>query len=515
MRKRILDATGRLQTITISPGTFAYTYKGPGTVWTNLALPNTSAITNVYDSGGRLTATRLKNSSGTILNKHDYLYNGGGQRQRQTLTDGSYTTYGLDDDGQLTSSLGYTSGGTPVTSQQLGFGYDAGWNMASRSVNGSPATYTVNDRNQLTMMTGPDYFTNDVNGNLTYWGSQSGWQRNLSYDDENRLVGVTVPGYYIGSYQYDGLSRLRVRSEQRWNGSSWVTSTIRYLYDGMCIVQERDGSNVPQVTYTRGKDLSGTIEGAGGIGGLLARSHGYSGGTWSTHNFYHADALGNVTYLVSSAQAMVANYKYDPYGRTISSGGTLASANVYRFSSKLAMDVPAMTLYYYGYRFYDAGLQRWLNRDPLGEVGGINLYAFVSNEPTDRVDAFGMEDTGFWGGVKDWAKDIPGRMKDAGKCLKQLCKRGFGAGPAGPAGSGIGSAAAGAGLQVISAAVDAAKAGPGLITVGLITKATNACKSCMSDGSYLCDDQFTSQCDKICDFAEKYKNKAGGVVPKL
>jgi hypothetical protein len=87
------------------------------------------------------------------------------------------------------------------------------------------------------------------------------------------------------------------------------------------VIQERDDSNTPTVSYTRGSDLSGSMEGAGGwasqalpvrcprgecrfaasSGGLLARSHGYSSGNWSTHNFYHADGNGNVTYLVDGS----------------------------------------------------------------------------------------------------------------------------------------------------------------------------------------------------------------------
>ena len=102
----------------------------------------------------------------------------------------------------------------------------------------------------------------------------------------------------------------------------------------MRVIQERNASNVPTVSYTRGNDLSGSLEGAGGIGGLLGRSHGYSSGSWSTHNHYHADGNGNVTYLVNSGQTSEAVYRYDPYGRTMSQSGTLATANRYRFSSK-------------------------------------------------------------------------------------------------------------------------------------------------------------------------------------
>jgi RHS repeat-associated protein len=170
----------------------------------------------------------------------------------------------------------------------------------------------------------------------------------------------------------------------------WVLlSETRYIYDGMLVIQERDVNNTPTVTYTRGTDLSGSREGAGGIGGLLARSHGYSSGNWSTHNFYHADGNGNITALVNSSQSLAASYRYDPYGNTISSSGSLASANVYRFSSK---EIHANTgLYYYGYRWYAPEVQRWLNWDPIGENGGINLYQFTSNAPVAIIDPLGQK----------------------------------------------------------------------------------------------------------------------------
>jgi len=183
-----------------------------------------------------------------------------------------------------------------------------------------------------------------------------------------------------------------------------TNSTTRYIYDGWRVIQERDTSN-PLVSYTRGNDLSGSLEGAGGIGGLLARSHGYAStnGNWYTHNFYHADGNGNITYLVNNSQTLGASYRYDPFGNYISQSGSLAAANVYRFSSKEIHINSGM--YYYGYRFYDPYLQRWLNRDLLGEPGfeglrrrapdllgrGPNLYEFVSNTPLNMVDALGLE----------------------------------------------------------------------------------------------------------------------------
>src|SRR6266508_3873182 len=172
----------------------------------------------------------------------------------------------------------------------------------------------------------------------------------------------------------------------KYTTGKWTLgSEVRYVYDGMRVIQERDSANAPTVSYTRSRDLGGSLEGAGGIGGLLPRSHGYSGGSWGTHNYYHADGAGNITMLIDGSQVTVASYRYDPYGNTISSSGGLAGGNVYRFSSK---EIHANSgLYYYGYRSYDPNLQRWPNRDPIKERGGINLYRFARNSPLDPDQA--------------------------------------------------------------------------------------------------------------------------------
>ena len=179
----------------------------------------------------------------------------------------------------------------------------------------------------------------------------------------------------------------RLRFESTWNGSTGVTnSTVRYVYDGNVVIQERDGNNVPLVTYTRGADLSGgfpglragrdagdlrgRFQGAGRIGGLLARTD--SAGTTA---FYHADGNGNVTCRLEGIQTVVAQYLYDPYGNLLSAVGALASTNLYRFSSKEYH--PSSGLVYYLYRFYDPNLPRWVNRDPLGEGGGLNVHTFT------------------------------------------------------------------------------------------------------------------------------------------
>jgi RHS repeat-associated protein len=127
-------------------------------------------------------------------------------------------------------------------------------------------------------------------------------------------------------------------------------------------------------------------------------------------------------YLVNSSQALAASYRYDPFGNLLTSSGTLASANTYRFSSKEY--IPGGGLYYYLYRFYDPILQRWVNRDPVREAGfslvrrdsshsiddDVNLYTFVRNGPLNQVDPFGLNTISF---------TRPCRGSEAAKCAAQ------------------------------------------------------------------------------------------------
>lgn len=405
------DGAKRLTNVTSPAGVFGYGYSAcpaPRVIWLN--LPNTSYLTNTYDSVARLTGTFLKNSSHTTLNSHEYAYNAGQQRTQQVFNAGSTYDYSYDAIGQLKIADSATA------SEDRGYTYDAAWNLNYRTNNTTTSTFAVNNLNELTSGPGGTC-TYDSNGNLLT--SHTG-RRTYVYDAENRLIEIyysshaLLPPTNATVFVYDGLGRLRKRLEYHYEnevedsltvgepeenlnlgepeesliGSGWVVdSETRYIYDGWRVIQERNGSNVPLVSYTRGTDLSGSLEGAGGIGGLLGRSHGYSSGNWTNHNFYHADGNGNITYLVDSSQTLAASYRYDPYGNTISSSGSLASDNTYQFSSKMIH--ATSDLYYYGYRWYAPIWQRWINRDPIEEDGGINLYGFVGNSSIQRIDADG------------------------------------------------------------------------------------------------------------------------------
>jgi len=199
----------------------------------------------------------------------------------------------------------------------------------------------------------------------------------FAYDSAGRLSTISTGGVAIAAFQYDALGR-RVRKTTQG-------ATHTYLYDGWNLVLERierDGGETDTVEYFWGKDMSGSLGGAGGIGGLLYLKH--NGAAFVP--LY--DANGNVMQYVDATGAVVASYVYDAFGRTLASAGTHAELFRFRFSTKYYD--PESGLVYYGYRFYSPNLARWLTRDPLEEQGGLNLYGFCSNDAIGQVDPYGL-----------------------------------------------------------------------------------------------------------------------------
>jgi RHS repeat-associated protein len=149
----------------------------------------------------------------------------------------------------------------------------------------------------------------------------------------------------------------------------------------------KDAKPTLSVRHSWGEDLSGTLQGAGGIGGLLASVH-QSPNSPAVPLWFHGDSNGNVILLTDERAQPAARYSYDAFGQTITATGPAASVNRYRFSTKPTENGSGLA--YYGYRYYGSMSGKWLSVDPLMESGGINLVAMLKNNPLIYFDVLGL-----------------------------------------------------------------------------------------------------------------------------
>ena len=223
-----------------------------------------------------------------------------------------------------------------------------------------------------------------------------------TWDGENRLISLTMTN--VGSlpntqrkqitFAYDEQGRRMAKVVRTWNSVSnaFVNPvTNLFVYDGWRVIAILNPQSAILQSFAWGPDLSGSLEGAGGTGGLLVFTEHGSGANRTNH-FYAHDGNGNVLALVNATNGTIsARYEYGPFGEPLRATGPAAKANPFRWGTKYADEETGLV--YYGYRFYNPTLGRWLNRDPKEEEGGINLYAFCENDPINVFDALGMEGT--------------------------------------------------------------------------------------------------------------------------
>jgi len=327
--------------------------------------------------------------------------------------------------------------GTSITARNRGFAYDPIGNRINSTTGTDPEVYyCTNSVNAYTNLDDDDgcaspftrSFAYDADANMTGDG-----QWTYVWDKANRLAeakpsGTPTEGSKKLVFEHDYMDRRIRKKVFTYTSGAWPTTPTtdtRFIYDGWNLVLELDAlnSNAVQRKFTWGLDLSGTRQGAGGIGGLLAVEDASGTPTNPSDDLkylYFHDANGNVGQLIDwapiadwqslglssandwHASRLVARYEYDAYGNSLLDptntgvSGAYAAANPFRFSSKYCeggLDASATSddLYYYGYRYYRPDIGRWINRDPIGEGASINLSEFLLNCPSMMVDPTGLE----------------------------------------------------------------------------------------------------------------------------
>ena len=227
------------------------------------------------------------------------------------------------------------------------------------------------------------------------------------FDAMNRLVAMETQPVAVAAgvpqqrleFVYDYQGRRTAKKLFIWDApsSSWtLISDLRFLYDGFNLLTELE-TDLPtsdfrlSTSFVWGLDLSGSLQGAGGVGGLLAVT-GQSPPPAPSTFIPCFDGNGKViAYLDLGTDAPVADFEYGPFGETLRATGSFANDAAFRFSTKFT---DAETgLCYYGFRYYSPQTGRWQSRDPIEEQGGYNLFGIVSNNLINRVDCLALVDT--------------------------------------------------------------------------------------------------------------------------
>jgi RHS repeat-associated protein len=305
-----------------------------------------------YDSLGQLTAADLP---GADIDRAYYFDTIG---NRLTSAKGTFTT--------VNNATTFTAGTNGLTEY---------YGAVANSTPSDPGANALNQYAAIKTGTTIVQPGHDDDGNATAYPLPKYPAANstLVWDAENRLISAAVNGVTT-TYLYDALSRRIAKIPA-------TGSATLYIHDGFNCIAEYTGTTLSK-TRTWGLDLSGTLQGAGGVGGLLAEKQGGS-------YFYPTyDGNGNVSEYLAADGTTSAHFEYDPFGNTtVDTDSATTPLFAYRFSTK-PLDFET-GLYYYGYRYYDPLTGRWPSRDPIGEEGGLNLYGFVNNRPATSWDLFG------------------------------------------------------------------------------------------------------------------------------
>jgi RHS repeat-associated protein len=253
----------------------------------------------------------------------------------------------------------------------LDYGYtrNAGGNVTSidnspaPTVEGGQTDYQYDSaNNRLTSTTGavPKTYSYDDNGNMVSDGTNT-----FNYDGLNRLVTVENQGTTVATYGYDSSNR-RIRKTV---GS---TST-HYLYDlNSQLIAETmaDGTPLREYIYLDGEPLA-------------LREYQTNPGTY----YFINDHLGTPQQLVDGSGTVAWQAAYLPFGKAQVLTATVG--NNLRFPGQY---YDAETgLHYNWHRFYDPETGRYVTADPIGLRGGINLYAYVENDPVNKIDPEGLD----------------------------------------------------------------------------------------------------------------------------
>lgn len=341
----LYDGLGRLTHIKQGARTFEYQYQDQRSSVAKLIYPNGITRINTPGAMGKLDQVAYKVGATTLAGTQ-FEYNNRDLISQEDITQAVELDY-------------------QVEPKQVGE-YSNNLNQLTQSV--------IKDLEGNTLKT-LDY-QYDQAGNQTQGYTKDGHRFTATYD---ALSQVKTLEWEQNGKRHKKTFRYfynRFLAEIKYEVDGQLKNTTRFVRRGLLPLQERDHNNQITRHFVWGKHQGG------GIGGLLSI-------TESGQDYYYLyDGKGHVTTVLDKDRNVKAAYDYSPYGVLIGSAGDPTFKQPYQYSTKRT---DAETgIIYFGYRFYLPNEGRWLNRDPIEEMGGLNLYQYVGGDPVNYRDPYGL-----------------------------------------------------------------------------------------------------------------------------
>jgi len=406
------DALGRLSGRSVAGSTEAVTYDALGRVSSGQNALGNLAFTYVGETrqvasesvgaSARATYTYETNANDRRLKAIDNL----GARGYQYTTNAQGVVTGITDSTFGPARAGAAVRRTPAqsrtwtpsydaadrllsmalsTGETYSYGYDAADNITSFTAPGGSTSASYGADNQLTAFGGANVSV-DAAGNLLDDG-----KRTYQWDAAGHLATILYKAQpsLKTQFRYDGFGRRVAIVETSGN----IVTETRYLWCGNVLCQSRDGSD----TVTKRYFKEGEFQVAS-----------------ATKNFYNRDRIGSVRDVTGAGGTVVASFDFDPYGNLMKSAGTTTSTD-FRYAGTFYHATSG--LYLTWNRVYDPSSARWLSRDPIAELAGPNLYAYVLGNPVRYADPLGTAPGDKWYGYndknfQDW---VHGQKQESGR----------------------------------------------------------------------------------------------------